>query len=836
MTTGKALNGKPYAGNPHVRFDEGEVASAVTPRRGSLLYRKYTWKAAISAAAIAAGAMAAFAATNITENVTLTEDTDWTEFGTVTLAAGATVNLNGHSLAVKNIDGAGAIADIPGYQRLEYIESTGSQYINTGYLHNKDTKVLIRVEFTKVTGYSNGYCVFYGARSSDRKTQLGGWLHNGKFMEACDDSASDTSLAATVGTIYDAELAKTGSYGVSNLATGAYTTLGSGNGFATSPIQNGTPQTDYIFAIHQDGYTAWWCNMKCYGCKVWEGTTLVRDFVPVRRMEDDVLGMWDNVESKFYENSGSGKFLAGPAKSKLRLGCGDNGYAYDFSTSTLDVDAGIPVSFMESGSLAADCDMRKFQDLEIEAGATIDLAGHKLYVSSVSGSGTITDSVGTALSGYERIEYLQSSGSQYINTGYLHNKDTKVLIRVEFTKVTGYSNGYCVFYGARSSDRKTQLGGWLHNGKFMEACDDSASDTSLAATVGTIYDAELAKTGSYGVSNLATGAYTTLGSGNGFATSPIQNGTPQTDYIFAIHQDGKTEWWCNMKCYGCKVWEGTTLVRDFVPVRRTSDGVLGLLDLAHGNFYTNAGSGSFSAGETIVDVVGGELHVVVADGETGFCNVALTGGLKVVKEGEGTLLMDKASQTYFGGTEIAAGVLKSGAGLAQPCGVAGGWIVADASGMVDFNGNANMQSYRYDFADGAKALNGGAAISSGAFTFTSFYTPVSTGAFTASLADAATLDLTEWNGAWPIANVTAPIGATVTVKVDMDAEGFRTLATSKDAETGKNNGKLLSFDGARPADTIFVPDAVSANRCRFIADENGDIILTFREGFVIIIK
>ena len=38
MATGKALNGKPYAGNPHVRFDEGEVAPAATPRRGSLLY------------------------------------------------------------------------------------------------------------------------------------------------------------------------------------------------------------------------------------------------------------------------------------------------------------------------------------------------------------------------------------------------------------------------------------------------------------------------------------------------------------------------------------------------------------------------------------------------------------------------------------------------------------------------------------------------------------------------------------------------------------------------------------------------------------------------------
>ena len=38
--TNAALRGKPDAGNPHVRFDEGEVAPAATPRRGSLLYNK----------------------------------------------------------------------------------------------------------------------------------------------------------------------------------------------------------------------------------------------------------------------------------------------------------------------------------------------------------------------------------------------------------------------------------------------------------------------------------------------------------------------------------------------------------------------------------------------------------------------------------------------------------------------------------------------------------------------------------------------------------------------------------------------------------------------------
>ena len=36
----KAMQGKPYAGNPHVRFDEREVAQAATLSRGSLLYKK----------------------------------------------------------------------------------------------------------------------------------------------------------------------------------------------------------------------------------------------------------------------------------------------------------------------------------------------------------------------------------------------------------------------------------------------------------------------------------------------------------------------------------------------------------------------------------------------------------------------------------------------------------------------------------------------------------------------------------------------------------------------------------------------------------------------------
>ena len=58
--TNAILRGKPDAGNPHVRFDEGEVASA-KPRRGSLLYRKIQ-KTGFGAAACAAALLGAVSA------------------------------------------------------------------------------------------------------------------------------------------------------------------------------------------------------------------------------------------------------------------------------------------------------------------------------------------------------------------------------------------------------------------------------------------------------------------------------------------------------------------------------------------------------------------------------------------------------------------------------------------------------------------------------------------------------------------------------------------------------------------------------------------------------
>lgn len=44
-----------------------------------------------------------------------------------------------------------------------------------------------------------------------------------------------------------------------------------------------------------------------YYCKIWQGDTLVRDFVPVLDTEG-VACLYDNVSKEYFYNSGSGEF------------------------------------------------------------------------------------------------------------------------------------------------------------------------------------------------------------------------------------------------------------------------------------------------------------------------------------------------------------------------------------------------------------------------------------------------------------------------------------------------------------------------------------------------
>ena len=66
-----------------------------------------------------------------------------------------------------------------------------------------------------------------------------------------------------------------------------------------------------LFAANEKG-TAQTGLSTVYYCKLWQSSTLVRDYVPAVRKSDSVAGMYDIVNSTFTVNAGTGSFTVGP--------------------------------------------------------------------------------------------------------------------------------------------------------------------------------------------------------------------------------------------------------------------------------------------------------------------------------------------------------------------------------------------------------------------------------------------------------------------------------------------------------------------------------------------
>ena len=103
--------------------------------------------------------------------------------------------------------------------------------------------------------------------------------------------------------------------------------------------------------------------------------------------------------------------------------------------------------------------------------------------------------------------------------------------------------------------------------------------------------------------------------------------------------------------------------------------------------------------------VPGELHIVVPhSGSSLQCSgLTLSGNLKLIKEGEGTLSLTRAGQTFTGGVLVKEGTAKAVSSCPEnECywGAEGGVITVDSSATFEVNGNTHF--YCKDFV-----LNGG---------------------------------------------------------------------------------------------------------------------------------
>lgn len=192
--------------------------------------------------------------------------------------------------------------------------------------------------------------------------------------------------------------------------------------------------------------------------------------------------------------------------------------------------------------------------------------------------------------GYVFLEYIQSSGTQYIDTGITINEDSKVDILYSMTSITSkpempfgtrlmgaVSDAKSGIFRTHGSDtNRVAFGNGAGTNNDIQGYNSSNTDYNLVVD-----------------KNGAVINGTTVAT---FPTSSITNTFPM--YIFACNTSDTASFLASMKLYSFKLYDNNTLVRNMIPAKNASN-VVGMYDLVSGQFFTNAGTGEFIAGPLI---------------------------------------------------------------------------------------------------------------------------------------------------------------------------------------------------------------------------------------------
>lgn len=188
------------------------------------------------------------------------------------------------------------------YERVEYIESTGTQYIDTGVKGNSEIKIDIIFEITntKQTQF------FFGSRknvSAQAFTFLSVSGSNNSWVFRSD---FDNKL----GQIQTEKISYMTGYPLFHVIKDKNVTTIENNEYINNiSYSNFTSNYNiYIFTVNTNNKISNFSYMKLYSCKIYNAGVLVRDFIPVRDLSN-IPCLYDKVEDKFYYNEGSGEFL-----------------------------------------------------------------------------------------------------------------------------------------------------------------------------------------------------------------------------------------------------------------------------------------------------------------------------------------------------------------------------------------------------------------------------------------------------------------------------------------------------------------------------------------------
>ena len=185
------------------------------------------------------------------------------------------------------------------YTRLTYIESTGKQYINLGYVVQEADEIEIRYATTQLesgrlfgTLDATGNSIYFSFSNKNAYARFG--------------TTNSTSIANGIRS--NNAILKKG-----NVLVNAWSANLAFVGMPTNPL--------YLFASCDDNGATAYASFRCMRFVIRKGNGETMELLPYRRNADGAVGMLDMDSGIFYENEGDGEFIAG---SEIHL---PNGYA-----------------------------------------------------------------------------------------------------------------------------------------------------------------------------------------------------------------------------------------------------------------------------------------------------------------------------------------------------------------------------------------------------------------------------------------------------------------------------------------------------------------------------
>lgn len=205
--------------------------------------------------------------------------------------------------------------------------------------------------------------------------------------------------------------------------------------------------------------------------------------------------------------------------------------------------------------------------------------------------------------GYTQVEYLKSTGKQYIDTGINTNTTTS---RYETKINPSLVSGTIGIFGTRngSSANQSSMNVFIIDGTFRLDWLNGAMGSSVRISSNTEYTISITR-GLATINNVnyVIGENTSIDGSYTFYVGSFNN-------VGSVYSNGFSG-----KIYYSKLYNNNILVFDGVPCYRKSDNEIGMYDLVSNTFFTNAGTGTFTAGAEIVPTPSKPIPILCNNGE-----------------------------------------------------------------------------------------------------------------------------------------------------------------------------------------------------------------------------